>query len=118
MTKSRKAIAIASGVIFAFAHLAVSGTDDPGPRLFVGGFFGFGIATSMIRRPERISRNHIAFIIVPLMATLVAWVAIYKPENLISTIIWSLFFLASQVAFFQVSLQPGAGIRSLAMKQN
>jgi hypothetical protein len=100
MKSLRKVIAIISGVIVLFGYVAVAGESGiSAPRIFVGLLFGVAIAVSMIRHPERISRNHLSFVVAPLLAILIGWTAMYESSKVMQTIIWALFFLASQVAF-------------------
>ena len=101
MKSLHKVIAIVSGIIVVFGYVTIA--DESGisaPRIFVGLIFGVAIAVSMIRHPERISRNHLSFVVAPLLAILIGWTAMYESTRVIQTIIWALFFLASQVAFF------------------
>ena len=72
----------------------------------MGVLFGVVVAESMIRNPERISRNHIAFVIVPILLALFAWVVIYEPTNIVAKSTWILCFLTTQVVFF---ISPGGG---------
>lgn len=101
MKRLRKVIAILSGVIVVYGYVAVVGESDVTmTRILVGLLFGAAIAGSMIRHPERISRNHVSFAVAPLLAILIGWTAIYDSARVLPTVIWAICFLASQVAFW------------------
>lgn len=101
MKKFRKVIAAISGVAIAFGYIfAKEAPEIWGPRIFIGILFGAGVAVSMIRNPERISRNYLMFLLAPLLAGFIAWIAICESTRLLQILIWAMFFFASQVAFF------------------
>jgi hypothetical protein len=101
MKERRKVIAAISGVAIALGYIfAKEAPEIWGPRIYIGIIFGAGVAVSMIRNPEKISRNYLMFLLAPLLAGFIAWIAICESTRLLQIFIWAIFFFSSQVAFF------------------
>ena len=100
MNNTRKLIAIIVGALMPCGYLAVFGVSDTSaPNIIVGIIFGITVTVCMIRNPEHVTYIRIAFILVPLMVALAAWVAVCEPTRVLTTIIWALIFIAMQIAF-------------------
>ena len=100
MNTIQKLIAVIASVVVACGYIIIADSNDHvGPRIVIGFVFGVGIGASMILRPDRFTKKHIAYIITPLLAALVIWMTIYETSKAMSTFIWALSYLALLVAF-------------------
>jgi preprotein translocase subunit SecG len=101
MKISRIALAVVSGVLFAYGYFALSGLEHwRATRVLIGIFFGVGMAISMIQQPERFTRKMALFGFAPVLACLVIVVAFTSTRiELLTTVVCTLAFLGVQIAF-------------------
>ena len=87
--------------MFAFGYLALTDLEHwRAPRIMIGLLFGIGMVVSMIRQPERFTRNLSFFAFVPLLAFLVVITALTGTgTEILTTVVCSLTFLGVQIAF-------------------
>ena len=97
----RIALALVSGILFAFGYLALTDLEHwRAPRIIIGLLFGTAMVASMIRQPERFTRNLSFFGFAPLLALLVVVVALTGTSTeLLTTVVCTLAFLGVQIAF-------------------